>query len=100
MIIRHWRGWTKPHNADAYEQLLRDEIFPIVKQRSGQGLCSIELLRRQYMAEVEFVTLLRFTSLQAVKALIGENYETAFVPEAARRLLSRFDERAAHYELR
>lgn len=30
----------------------------------------------------------------------GEDYEVAFIPDAARKLLSRFDERARHFELR
>ena len=28
MICRIWRGWTTPADADAYERLLRSEIFP------------------------------------------------------------------------
>jgi hypothetical protein len=28
MICRIWHGWTTPQNADAYERLLRSEIFP------------------------------------------------------------------------
>ena len=100
MIIRHWHGWTTADNADEYEKLLRTEIFPMIQQRGGEGLKGIELLRRQALSEIEFVTLLRFSSLQAVRTALGRNYETAFVPERARRLLTRFDERAAHYELR
>jgi len=43
------------------------------------------------------VTILRFRSLEAVKRLAGEDYERAFVPASARRVLARFDERAVHY---
>jgi hypothetical protein len=25
---RIWHGWTTPENADAYQQLLHDEVFP------------------------------------------------------------------------
>ena len=41
-----------------------------------------------------------FDSIDAVKALVGESYELAFVPDKARVILSRFDERAQHYEVR
>jgi hypothetical protein len=27
MIARHWRGWTAPENANAYEDLLRDTVL-------------------------------------------------------------------------
>jgi hypothetical protein len=38
--------------------------------------------------------------VDAVRAFAGEDYEVAVVPPAARRLLSRFDPRSSHYELR
>jgi hypothetical protein len=34
-----------------------------------------------------------------VKAFAGENYDVAVVPEPARAVLSRWDERSAHYEV-
>jgi hypothetical protein len=39
-----------------------------------------------------------FDSLESVKAFVGDDYEVAHVPERARAVLSRFDERSAHYE--
>ena len=41
-----------------------------------------------------------FDSLDAVRAFAGEDFEAAVVPAAARELLSRFDERSQHYEVR
>jgi len=35
-----------------------------------------------------------------VRQFAGENYEHAYVPPAARELLTRFDERSQHYEVR
>ena len=43
---------------------------------------------------------MRFDSLQSVKDFTGEDYETAYVPARARKVLSRFDERSQHYEIR
>jgi heme-degrading monooxygenase HmoA len=100
MIARIWRGWTTPENADAYESLLKRQVFPGILGRSIPGFERIELLRRDTGAEVEFVTLMWFASLDAVRAFAGEDYETAVVPSAARAVLSRFDERSQHYELR
>ena len=100
MIVRLWHGWTAPGNADAYEHLLEEEIFRGIAGRAIPGYRGIELLRRVVAGEVEFVTLMRFDSLEAVRAFAGEDYETAVVPPSARRLLSRFDARSAHFELR
>jgi heme-degrading monooxygenase HmoA len=97
VIARFWRGWTTPANADAYEALLRTTIFPGIRQRRIAGFRGIELLRRPVGPEVEFVTIMWFDSLEAVRAFAGADHEIAVVPEAAREVLRRFDERSAHY---
>ena len=100
MIVRLWHGWTAPEHADAYERLLQEEIFRGIAARAIAGYHGIELLRRSVGGEVEFVTLMRFDSIEAVRAFAGEDYEVAVVPPAARRLLARFDPRSAHFDLR
>jgi antibiotic biosynthesis monooxygenase (ABM) superfamily enzyme len=100
MIVRLWHGWTTPANADRYERLLREEIFRGIARRAIPGYRGIELLRRATGDEVEFVTIMRFDSLDAVRAFAGQEYEVAVVPPAARALLSRFDTRSAHFDLR
>jgi hypothetical protein len=49
--------------------------------------------------EVEFVTIMTFPDWDAVKAFAGSDPEVAVVPPAARRVLERFDERSAHYDV-
>lgn len=101
MIARLWHGWTTSTNADAYEYLARKEIFPDVAAQRIDGYRGYQLLRRTLPSgEVEFVTMMWFDSLDKVKAFAGENYELAVVPPKARAVLARFDERAAHYEIR
>jgi heme-degrading monooxygenase HmoA len=100
MIVRIWHGWTTPHNAEKYEALLKEEIFVGIQNRHIRGFKSIQLLRREFGEEVEFVTIMLFDSLAAVREFAGENYEAALVPERARAVLSRFDERSQHYEIR
>jgi heme-degrading monooxygenase HmoA len=99
MISRVWHGWTTPQDADAYEALLRHEIFVGIHARCIEGYRGIHLLRRDAGTEVEFVTIMWFDSLHAVRAFAGEDYEAAVVPPKARRLLSRFDARSAHYRV-
>ena len=99
MISRIWHGWTTPANADAYESLLKTEIFTGIQNRRIPGYRGIHLLRRELGDEVEFVTIMWFDSLEAVKAFAGEDYAVAVVPPKARQLLSRFDSHSAHYQV-
>jgi len=100
MIARIWRGWTTPDNADEYERLLREEIFVGIRRRHIPGFRGIRLLRRDAGSEVEFVTIMRFDSLAAVREFAGADHEAAVVPGKAKALLARFDERSQHYEVR
>lgn len=99
MISRIWHGWTTPGNADKYESLLKEEIFVGIQNRHIRGFKSIQLLRRDVGQEVEFVTIMLFDSLDAVREFAGQDYEVAVVPEKARAVLAHFDERSQHYEV-
>ena len=100
MISRIWHGWTTPGNADKYEALLKEEIFVVIQNRKIRGFNGIQLLRREVGQEIEFVTIMLFDSLDSIREFAGEDYEIAVVPEKARAVLSRFDERSRHYEIR
>lgn len=100
MILRIWHGWTAQANADRYENLLREEIFVGIAGRKIQGYNGVKLLRRQIVSEVEFITIMSFDSLDSVRDFAGPDYETAVVPPKARALLTHFDDRSQHYELR
>ena len=100
MIVRIWHGWTSLENADTYETLLKEEIFVGIENRRIPGFNGIQLLRRDASAEVEFVTIMLFDSLAAVREFAGEDYELAVVPPKARAVLAHFDDRSQHYELR
>jgi antibiotic biosynthesis monooxygenase (ABM) superfamily enzyme len=100
MISRIWHGWTKIENADIYEHLLTTDIFPAIASKNVSGYRGIQLLRRQLGNEVEFITIMQFDSLEAVKQFAGEDYEKSYVPDKARKVLSRHDERSQHYEIK
>jgi antibiotic biosynthesis monooxygenase (ABM) superfamily enzyme len=100
MISRIWHGWTTPANADVYEALLKDEIFVGIRGRQIAGFQGIQLLKRDLGDEVEFVTIMLFDGLDAVRTFAGQDYEVAVVPPKARAVLKRFDERSQHYEVR
>lgn len=99
-IRRIWHGWTTPENADAYERILRTQVIPGIEAKAIPGYRGIEVLRRVHDAEVEFVTIMTFDSLQNVVDFQGEDYARAYVPDVARAVLQRWDAEAAHYEVR
>ena len=97
MIARVWHGATKPEHADAYEAMLKPELLPGLSQVPGfQGSY---LLRRPNGTEVEFITIILWESVDALKAFAGEDYEVSIIPEERKRYLSRHEDRAAHYEV-
>src|SRR3712207_3751805 len=98
MIGRLWHGWTKPEDADTYQDLLEREVLPGISEKT-RGYEGVYVLRRDDGDRVEFITLTLWQSLDAVRTLAGDDYETAYVPEEARQVLDRFDERSVHYEI-
>ncbi len=100
MISRIWHGWTTHQNADQYEALLNEEIFAGIENRNISGFKSIQLLRREVNDEIEFITIMTFDSLEAVREFAGEDYELAVVPEKAKAVLSRFDQCSQHYQIK
>ena len=97
-IKRIWRGWTTPENADKYQSLLHEEVFLGIEAKNLPGYKGIELFRRELEDEVEFVTIMTFDSIQNVIAFQGEDYTLCYVPDDAKKVLKRWDERSAHYE--
>src|SRR6266513_5159017 len=97
MIARIWHGWTKRADANTYEKMLRDEIFPSIAARKIQGYRGAELVIREDGDETEFVTLLRFDSMEAVKEFAGDDESKPVIYPKAEALLTRMDERSHHY---
>ena len=99
MIIRIWHGWTTPENAEEYEQLVVEENYETIAEETGEGYRGFEMARHDHGDEIEYVTITRFDSWEAVESFGGEDYEEAYVPPKARELLTQYDERVQHYEV-
>lgn len=100
MIARIWHGYTTIENSSAYEIMLKEEIFTGIKKRNIRGFIDIQLLTRKLSNEAEFVTIMRFESINAVKDFAGDDYEKAVIYPDAKTLLVRYDERSDHYEIK
>jgi heme-degrading monooxygenase HmoA len=98
VIVRVWHGWTKPEDGDEYEEFLRANLFPTLTG-DVPGFRGGYVSRRDIDGEVEFLVMTLFDSLEAVRAFAGDDYEVPVIEPEAARLLSRGDERAAHYEV-
>ncbi len=97
MIARVWHGYTKPEHANGYESMLKPELLPGISKVKGYR--GSYLLRREAGAEVEFITIMLWDSIDAIRAVAGKDYETAMIPEQRRKYLSRYDAKSTHYEI-
>ena len=100
MIARIWHGWTTRENAEKYEKLLHEEVLLEIAKRAIPGYKGAEIFAREAENdEMEFITLLRFETLDAVKIFAGKDYEQAVISSEARRLLKRHSENSRHYRI-
>lgn len=97
VIARVWHGYTLPEHADAYESMLKPELLPGISTVNGYR--GGYLLRREAAAETEFITIMLWDSIDAIRAVAGPDYETAIIPEERRRFLFRYDTKSAHYNI-
>ncbi len=97
MVARIWHGFTKPQHAAAYEKLLKPELLPGVSKIKGYR--GSFLLKNPSANEVEFVTIMLFDSLADIRAVAGEHYDLAIVPDNRRQYLAHYDERVTHFEV-
>jgi len=97
MIARMWRGWATPTTADDYQRHYEIEVSE--RLRAVSGFRGGRLLRREDGQEVMFTSITFFTDLDAIRGFAGNDYEVAVVEEAARRALTRWDERVSHHDV-
>ncbi|QCI64683.1 antibiotic biosynthesis monooxygenase [Phreatobacter stygius] len=99
MIARIWRGFAaSPEAADAYQAFLRDSFLPAAARLAG--FAGVHVLRRTLPGgEIEFTTITRFASLDAVRAFAGDDYEIANVAPRARALLAHFQTSCSHHDV-
>jgi len=67
--------------------------------RAGSRFRRSHLLRRTVGDETQFTTIVLWDSLDDVRAIAGQDCETAVIPEDRLPLLSRYDATAGHDEV-
>jgi antibiotic biosynthesis monooxygenase (ABM) superfamily enzyme len=79
--------------------MLRNESFPSIAARKIDGYRGAELFIREDDDEIEFLTLLRFDSMDAVKEFAGGDEGKPVIYPKAEALLTRMDQRSRHYQI-
>jgi heme-degrading monooxygenase HmoA len=93
VLARVWRGRATEGGAEAYVDHLRTDTLPALG--ALDGFRGAFVLRRG----LDFLVLTLWESERAVEAFAGADVERAVVPDAARRVLAEWDERAVHYDV-
>jgi heme-degrading monooxygenase HmoA len=97
MVVRSWRGYAAPADAQAYPDHLLHSVRPKLDRLPGfQGLY---LLRRTHPEAIEYLVLTLWESMEAVHAFAGDRPEQAVVEPEARAALIGFDQTVQHYEV-
>ena len=97
MILREWRGRASPGNPDAYPDHFRRNVAR--ELRSVAGFLGASLFRQNRGDAVEYVVLTRWASMNAIRALAGEDVGKAVVEPGAIAALVDYDDRVQHYSL-
>lgn len=96
MIARVWRGATRAADGEAYAAYVEETGMATARADGARGTL---VLRREDGDKAEFVTILLFDSLDAVRSFAGDEIHRAvFFPEDDRYLVER-DLDVHHYEV-
>ena len=96
-VSRQWHGTAKPGRASDYIHHLETETFRGLA--AIPGFIRASILKRETGESTEFQIVTEWESIDAIHAFAGADIGVAVVPEAARALLSSFDEYVVHYEI-
>jgi heme-degrading monooxygenase HmoA len=77
--------------------MLKPELLPGISKVKGYR--GSYLLRGDAGVEVEFITIMLWDSINAIRAVAGSDYETAVIPEERRKYFARHDAKSLHYEI-
>ena len=88
MIMRTWRGWTRPEDTDAYAEYILGT--GIVEYKATPGNRGAYIASRPYGDRTELLTISFWDSRDSIIAFAGDDIDRAvFYPEDDRYLIDR-----------
>lgn len=96
MVVRSWRGYASPSNAEAYPKHLLETVRPTLEALAG--FRGVYLLARNEADEVEYTVLTLWDSMDAIRKFAGDEPSRAVVEPEAQAVLLRFDTEVKHYQ--
>jgi heme-degrading monooxygenase HmoA len=98
VIARVWTGWAaRGADAEAYQRHYESEVAGHLSRVAG--FRGARLLRADDGGEVRFTSITYFAAMGDVRGFAGDDPGAAVVAEAARRVLSRWDDRVVHHDV-
>ena len=94
-IVRVFRAKTKPGKAEAFRAFFVDEAVLIL--RGFDGLVSVQVGLPTEASPDTFMMTTTWSSLDAMKAFTGENWQTPVIDEREAPLLERDEVTVEHY---
>jgi heme-degrading monooxygenase HmoA len=75
MVIRIWRGWTRPEDAQAYRDYMTRVALPGYARVDGN--VAVYMTSRRDGDREEFAMITVWESLDAIRSFAGEDHERA-----------------------
>jgi heme-degrading monooxygenase HmoA len=97
MILRMWKGRSSIESSGEYVRHATQTVFPKLRKIGGHR--GAYLLRRPINGGVEFVVLMLWDSMEAVRKFAGGDTDEAVVEPEARSVLSGFDDFVTHFDV-
>ena len=97
-VARVWSAQTKPEQAGSYAEHLANHVLPVLRRL--EGYLGATLLERPGPGTVEIIVVTWWRSLNDIRQFAGTDVEEAVVADEGAALLTWFDRRVRHYEVK
>jgi heme-degrading monooxygenase HmoA len=98
MVVRFWSARTTELRLPDYLRHFNERVLPHL--RSKEGFIEARVLTQSDGVVVEMIIETLWSSLEAIERFAGSDRESAVVGEEAVHLLTSYDRRVRHYELK
>ena len=98
MVVRFWSARTTEPRLPDYLRHFNERVLPHL--RSKEGFLEARVLTQSDGVVVEMIIETLWASLEAIERFAGPDRESAVVAEEAVQLLTSYDRRVRHYELK